>query len=462
MGASNALTKQVRQILGDSAIPVFAPLASTSREEAIEATVQALQSAVPTIASRDRNVLSIPLGPARDGELEQFWQAHGSQIVSQLNERFAAFRRGVEPAVPQARPIAQAIATVTEEVAHPVRTTAAPALSREKLQQDIVQLFAQAMEYPPEVFTDDVALEAELGIDSVKQMELLGKLEQQYRLPARPEDFRLSDYGTLRKITDFVLEAIAIPAANEPVLAVEAARQISAALEPAPSAQPAASKSPQIGRAALQEQIVALFAQAMEYPPEVFTEDVALEAELGIDSVKQMELLGKLEQQFQLPARPEEFRLSDYGTLRKITDFVHGAIGTEQTENPPSAPVLTAAEPIPMPARKPAASAQPAKAAILTRAALQEQIVALFAEAMEYPPEVFTEDVALEAELGIDSVKQMELLGKLEAQYQLPPRSEDFRLSDYGTLCKITDFVHAAIDVAPQPPRQRDPVYAVG
>ena len=76
--------------------------------------------------------------------------------------------------------------------------------------------------------------------------------------------------------------------------------------------------------------------------------------------------------------------------------------------------------------------------------------------------EVFTEDVALEAELGIDSVKQMELLGKLEAQYQLPPRSEDFRLSDYGTLCKITDFVYAAIDVAQQPPRQRDPVYAVG
>ena len=68
---------------------------------------------------------------------------------------------------------------------------------------------------------------------------------------------------------------------------------------------------------------------------------------------------------------------------------------------------------------------------------------------MEYPPEVFTEDVALEAELGIDSVKQMELLGKLETQFQLPPRPDTFRLSDYGTLRKITDFVYQ------QPPRPR-------
>ena len=119
-------------------------------------------------------------------------------------------------------------------------------------------------------------------------------------------------------------------------------------------------------------------------------------------------------------------------------------------------------EPIPIPARKPAAVAHPAKPAILTRDALQEQIVAMFAEAMEYPPEVFTEDVALEAELGIDSVKQMELLGKLEAQYQLPQRSEDFRLSDYATLRKITDFVHAAIGSAHQPVRHKNPVYAVG
>jgi acyl carrier protein len=217
-----------------------------------------------------------------------------------------------------------------------------------------------------------------------------------------------------------------------------------------------------VSRTELQQEIVALFAQAMEYPPEVFSDDVALEAELGIDSVKQMELLGKLDLQYRLPPRSEDFRLSDYGTLRKITDFVHDAIGSHhQADAVHSEAPVAIIEPTPLPARKrPASASPPMKPAKLSRAALQEQIVALFAHAMEYPPEVFTDDVALEAELGIDSVKQMELLGKLELEYGLPPRPEDFRLSDYGTLRTITDFVYQAL--AAEPASERDPLYAVG
>ena len=98
----------------------------------------------------------------------------------------------------------------------------------------------------------------------------------------------------------------------------------------------------------------------------------------------------------------------------------------------------------------------------LTREALQTEIVALFAEAMEYPPEVFAEDVDLEGELGIDSVKQMELLSKLETRYQLPSRPETFRLSDYDTLRKVTDFVYDAIALCISERVQRMPVYAVG
>ena len=48
------------------------------------------------------------------------------------------------------------------------------------------------------------------------------------------------------------------------------------------------------------------------------------------------------------------------------------------------------------------------------------ELVAVYAEAMEYPPEVFTETVELEAELGIDSVKQTEIMGRLSDTYGLP------------------------------------------
>ena len=91
----------------------------------------------------------------------------------------------------------------------------APASSRPGLFKEIAALYAAALEYPEEVFTENVALEAELGVDSVKQTELLGRMREKYRLPPRPEDFRLARYDTLGKITDYVLSEMsraAVPA----------------------------------------------------------------------------------------------------------------------------------------------------------------------------------------------------------------------------------------------------------
>jgi hypothetical protein len=67
-----------------------------------------------------------------------------------------------------------------------------------------------------------------------------------------------------------------------------------------------------------------------------------------------------------------------------------------------------------------------------------------YATALEYPIEVFIEDVELEADLGVDSVKQPEILSHAADRYQLPTRSTDFRLSDYSTMGGVADFVFGA------------------
>jgi len=58
------------------------------------------------------------------------------------------------------------------------------------------------------VFGDDVPLEAELGIDSVKQTELLARAVDRYGLPTAPEDFQVARYDTLGKIADFVYSVL--------------------------------------------------------------------------------------------------------------------------------------------------------------------------------------------------------------------------------------------------------------
>jgi len=96
--------------------------------------------------------------------------------------------------------------------ASPVPAETLAAHSREELFAELSGMYATALEYPVEVFTEDMELEADLGVDSVKQTELLSHAADRYQLPARPTDFRLSDYSTMGKVVHFVFGALTAPA----------------------------------------------------------------------------------------------------------------------------------------------------------------------------------------------------------------------------------------------------------
>jgi hypothetical protein len=47
-------------------------------------------------------------------------------------------------------------------------------------------------------------------------------------------------------------------------------------------------------------------------------------------------------------------------------------------------------------------------------------------------------------------------------RYQLPARPDGFRLSEHGTLRKITDFLYDALSASSLHAVPRTPIYAVG
>jgi malonyl CoA-acyl carrier protein transacylase len=244
-------------------------------------------------------------------------QAMGAEVPANLPVAMPAMPPSASPA-----PVSPAM---------PVKTRA-NRISREALFKELTSLYATALEYPEEVFTEDVELEAELGIDSVKQTELLARISEKYNLPPRPTDFRMSDYHTMGLITDFVYEmqgagAAATNGASAPVAATPVLAPVQAVTSPANDA----AINHKLDRDALFKELTSLYAAALEYPEEVFTEDVELEAELGIDSVKQTELLARISEKYNLPPRPTDFRMSDYHTMGLITDFVYQMQGAGQS-----------------------------------------------------------------------------------------------------------------------------------
>ncbi|SES34450.1 Malonyl CoA-acyl carrier protein transacylase [Lentzea xinjiangensis] len=112
------------------------------------------------------------------------------------------------PPVEQARPTAprveQAVAPVRTTEPTPVEPSPSGAGDVTGLVDELRTLYASAVGYPEEVFEADIELEADLGIDSIRQTELLQRARQKYDLPEA--DIRITDYTTLESIAGLLTE----------------------------------------------------------------------------------------------------------------------------------------------------------------------------------------------------------------------------------------------------------------
>ena len=113
--------------------------------------------------------------------------------------QFAAAIAGwAEPAVPAPRrPRPAAPQPATE------RGTALP--PRTQLLELLRQTYAEVLDYPADVFTDEVDLEADLGVDSIKQTEMVQRMRERFGLPDRP-GLRVTSYRTLSAVAELLAE----------------------------------------------------------------------------------------------------------------------------------------------------------------------------------------------------------------------------------------------------------------
>ncbi len=77
----------------------------------------------------------------------------------------------------------------------------------EEIKSYVLSIVSEKTGYPIEVLEPDLDLEADLGIDTVKQAELFASIRERYGI-ARREDLRLSDYNTLTKVMGFVKDSL--------------------------------------------------------------------------------------------------------------------------------------------------------------------------------------------------------------------------------------------------------------
>ncbi|MBI0320037.1 acyl carrier protein, partial [Streptomyces javensis] len=104
-------------------------------------------------------------------------------------------------------PVAVAPAAVAPAVVAPVTSPSSAGLDYETVLAELRTLYGDFLGYPPDLLGEDDGLEAELGVESLKQVALLGMVSDRYDLPDLRANSSLLTVGTLRRIAEAVVQA---------------------------------------------------------------------------------------------------------------------------------------------------------------------------------------------------------------------------------------------------------------
>jgi malonyl CoA-acyl carrier protein transacylase/3-oxoacyl-(acyl-carrier-protein) synthase/NAD(P)-dependent dehydrogenase (short-subunit alcohol dehydrogenase family)/acyl carrier protein len=310
----------------------------------------------------------------------------------------------------------------------PSQDVVKPTGAAEEVKERILALVVEKTGYPMEMLDLDLDLEADLGVDTVKQAEMFAAIREIYKIP-RDENLRLRDYPTLKHVIRFVEEkrpdlASGMAVATKPPQAaadVQVVAPTSEVIAPTNLAED------------VKERILALVVEKTGYPKEMLDLELDLEADLGVDTVKQAEMFAAIREIYNIP-RDESRKLRDYPTLAHVIRFVYEKrpdLDSTRTS------ALTPTQKIQP--ETPAAVAPPASGTPTTSGAIRDKVLDIVAEKTGYPREMLDLDLDLEADLGVDTVKQAEMFVAIRATYNIP-RDENLKLRDFPTLAHVIKF----------------------
>lgn len=341
--------------------------------------------------------------------LNQLGQMAGSNLA--LSE-FQAVPAVTQPlAAPVPAPIPAPMQAPAPVVAEPVVAPASvePSQLAADASADVngvmLQIVAEKTGYPQEMLELSMDLENDLGIDSIKRVEILSAtIEQLPGLPSvNPSD--MAGLRTLQEVVDFIASQLG----DSAPVAVEVEESAS----PQPSAQSSNVDVKQI--------MLSVVAEKTGYPQDMLEPGMDLENDLGIDSIKRVEILSATTEQ--VPDLPpfEATEMAGLRTLQEVIDFIQQRLGT------------------PAPATQ--ASATPAASDNAPKVDVQTIMLGVVADKTGYPQDMLEPSMDLENDLGIDSIKRVEILSATTEQVPNLPPFEATEMAGLRSLQEVIDFI---------------------
>ncbi|MEZ8193692.1 phosphopantetheine-binding protein [Vibrio cortegadensis] len=315
-----------------------------------------------------------------------------------------------------------ASAPVVSQAAVVAPATASDGLDAAVVQKTMLEVVAEKTGYPTEMLDLAMDMEADLGIDSIKRVEILGTVQDE--LPTLPE-LNPEDLAECRTLGEIVAYMNTKSMNSKLPASAPVAAQASA---------PAVSNG--LNAEQVQSTMLSVVADKTGYPTEMLDLAMDMEADLGIDSIKRVEILGTV--QDQLPTLPElnPEDLAECRTLGEIVAYMNTkSMNSKLAPSSETAPEATA-------------TAVESVSNDLNPAHVQSTMMEVVADKTGYPAEMLDLVMDMEADLGIDSIKRVEILGTVQDQLPTLPELNPEDLAECRTLGEIVTYMQSKLSAA--------------
>jgi acyl transferase domain-containing protein/NAD(P)-dependent dehydrogenase (short-subunit alcohol dehydrogenase family)/acyl carrier protein len=301
--------------------------APTTPRPPVTAVLTSIENRTPKTA----DVTPMASRAAQEGILAlQRLQEQTAQLHKQFLEGQESARRSIQcllelrggATIPQ--PVAP-LAAAAEIVRQPPPVLPAPAFDRTHYERAVLEIVCDKTGYPVEMLTLGMGMDSDLGIDSIKRVEIMAALRA--RLPEAPE-IKPEHLGSLQTLE----QVVAFLANRQAVVPVKTGTQVL--------------------RSHISDTLLAVVSEKTGYPIEMLNLGMGMDSDLGIDSIKRVEIMAAL--RGKLPQSPEikPEHLGSLHTLQQVVDFLIGqAVEPVMVPAPAAAPALQTASPQPKPSK---------------------------------------------------------------------------------------------------------------
>ena len=270
------------------------------------------------------------------------------------------------------------------DVSTPVAAVSAAALavSLEEVTAAMMTIVGEKTGYPLEMLELGMDMESDLGIDSIKRVEILGAVQD--KIPALPEvpGDELAEMRTLGEIVAHLQSKLGTN---------DSALQTAGTLTSEITTAAYVASSSKVSAEDITAEMMTIVSEKTGYPQEMLEPGMDMESDLGIDSIKRVEILGAV--QDKIPALPEVpgDELAEMRTLGQIIDHLKSKIGGDISN---SANQITSQE-----ATTDFASVPQFPAAV-TRQDPGTVFMSIISEKTGYPTEMLELGMDMESDLG--------------------------------------------------------------